>query len=187
MFWSVRRLLHTLALDAPVPSAGLQKEGGWGGGSCTSLRESAKFEDNSKPSSHASHIRQKLVVQVVCTPGVCTLKGFDCSYSNGHNCCQQRIIFTVPTLCCLLPAFHQVRREATASLLIIHTRTRYQPSCGEQIEITRDTFCNTFYFNTWGLGTTIKHSRWKKTGFFAGVCGTFSRSSTLHTVGQKRI
>lgn len=169
MFWSVRRLLHSLALDAPVPSAGLQK-----GGSRTSL--SAKFEDNSKPSSRASHIRQKLVVQVVCTPGVCTHKGFDCSYSNGHNCCQQRIIFTLPTLCCLLPAFHQERREATASLLIIHTRTRYQPLCGEQIEITRDTFCNAFYFNTWGLGTTMKHSRWKITG----VCGTFSRSSTLH-------
>lgn len=133
-----------------------------GGGSRTSLQESAKFEDNSKPSSHTSHIRQKLVVQVVCTPGVCTHKGFDCRYSNGHNCCQQRIIFTVPTLCCLLPAFHQERREATASLLIIHTRTRYQPLCGEQIEITRDTFCNTFYFNTWGLGTMIKDSLWKK-------------------------
>lgn len=132
------------------------RRGVWGG-SRTSL--SAKFEDNSKPSSRASHIRQKLVVQVVCTPGVCTHKGFDCSYSNGHNCCQQRIIFTVPTLCCLLPAFHQERREATASLLIIHTRTRYQPLCGEQIEITRDTFCNAFYFNTWGLGTTMKHSR----------------------------
>lgn len=179
MFWSVRRLLHTLALDAPVPSAGLQKEGGG-----VVLVQAYENLPNLKIIAnqarmllilgksllyrwfvHLVFVSKKALIAVTVMAIIVVNKGLS----------SQCRLFVV---CC--PHLYQVRREATASLLIIHTRTRYQPSCGEQIEITQDTFCNTFYFNTWGLGTTIKHSRWKKTVFCAGVCGTFSRSSTLH-------